>query len=524
LGTTPARDIGLFAILTAFYVVTMPSNRTEADDAFAYAYRVEIDDIENPFELSHLAFIPFMRAAFRFAQLLGYSGRAYPLLVGIGIVSSVVTVILAVRFLNNRLGLTLSRSLAGGALVALSYGFWRYAAEVEVYSLATTIAMALVYVVTSERRSGARTAIVIVLGALLVLTHAMFGLITYVVIPLVYYRSRLFKVLMGYLLAVSILLVLATYGIFRLVSGGWSDLSGYVAFLLDFPGGSTAYGLSWLVLNGAYLFQSLVGFNFLLAFPVFRDLIERMFDRFSLAEEFYLGLNTPRAISIGGSITGVILAVAVVGFVIKAFRHRAPRVRSPEAATVLLWLATTFVVQMWAGGAETWQLATVPLWLSVVWLTRQMPVIWPALVAATLGLHNLVGGLGPLYPTEADMFANKASWIVADTDSSDVVATSGPVVFFRYLRYWAPSEVVHLQFLTEEQLLDLSAEWNGVSGDVYFTGDVLDPPALRSLTPSPASNYPETYAAMVEFGHSISENFELANSDEFGGVYRFTKE
>jgi hypothetical protein len=52
---------------------------------------------------------------------------------------------------------------------------------------------------------------------------------------------------------------------------------------------------------------------------------------------------------------------------------------------------------------------------------------------------------------------------------------------------------------------------------------VLDPPVLRSLTPTPDAEYPETYRDLVEFGQRISSDLEPVTSDEFGGVFRFVE-
>ena len=308
------------------------------------------------------------------------------------------------------------RSLVGAVLIAVSYVFMAYAAEVEVYGLAMAIAAGLVLTATADRLTWPRTLTVIFLGGLFVLTHAMLVLVTYLVVQAVPRLHGQIRRMYSYLAGVSAMLVLVTYGVFRLASSGPPSVAGYLAFLLDFPRRETALGLGWIIEAAGYFVLTFIGYNFLFAFPAFQRLAERLFGRFSLEEEVYLGDNTSQVLAVAGCLTALALGVILVIFFYKGLRQRPPRSRSIPAIAVVAWLVTTGAVQLWAGGAETWQLITAPFWVAAIWSTRQVPVVWPALLAASLGVHNLVGGLGPLYSPTADLFANKSAWIIAETD------------------------------------------------------------------------------------------------------------
>src|SRR5688572_27200805 len=131
--------------IVALYLLLLPANHSEAEDAFWYAYDVENGSLIDTLHPHHLLYIPLNRAIY----LTGITERSYPLMVGVNVVLGVATVCLFVLLLR-KIGMPSGYALTMGASLAFSYGYWRYSVEVEVYILAAFAATLLCWVVLSN--------------------------------------------------------------------------------------------------------------------------------------------------------------------------------------------------------------------------------------------------------------------------------------------------------------------------------------------------------------------------------------
>jgi len=269
------------------------------------------------------------------------------------------------------------------------------------------------------------------------------------------------------------------------------------------------------------IIQSVVPGNFLLAFPSFRDRLSTWFPARMISEEVYAGEHASLAVGMLGAATLLLLGITAVRFV-------ATRGARPEngARRVALIVATVWFLVYAAIGvlfsrvpnAEIWILGLPPAWLVIVCLFVSETRTSGPLAALVLALfaHNLIGGLWIYYGSEGDRDRAKGEWLVENSRPGDAILTADSRVFARYMRYWAPGQVLDLQGLDEAELADAWDEAMAVPGSVFATQDVFEPPAFYLV------QMPEEGLALARFGGEVRGGFEEIVSNEFGGVWKWS--
>jgi hypothetical protein len=125
--------IGIFIAIAAFYVLTLPANHSEAVDGYDYAHRAEALAITNIDDTRSILFTFINKLLYQASQLLGLGWRAMPVLIAFEVLTAAGSVLLMARLLHRGFDLSHVASWSGAAFLGVSYGFWRYAGEVEVY-------------------------------------------------------------------------------------------------------------------------------------------------------------------------------------------------------------------------------------------------------------------------------------------------------------------------------------------------------------------------------------------------------
>jgi hypothetical protein len=129
----PPPSLLVFAATLALYLATLTGVHTF--DALSYILDVQRKPLAELYHPHHLAYGPLGWLAYHGARALGYAGTANLPLQLVNAVAGALGVALFFRTLRRLTGLA-SLALAGAALLALSFAFWYYAVEVEVYTLA----------------------------------------------------------------------------------------------------------------------------------------------------------------------------------------------------------------------------------------------------------------------------------------------------------------------------------------------------------------------------------------------------
>lgn len=125
--------IAIFVGLFIFYAATSPVTRFESIDGYDYAQAAEIVPLELTYDSRSILFHKINRVLFVAAQAIGVPWDAHKLIRTMCILSAAASVLLMLRLCAVGFGLSWATSWLAASILAVSYGFWRYAAEVEVY-------------------------------------------------------------------------------------------------------------------------------------------------------------------------------------------------------------------------------------------------------------------------------------------------------------------------------------------------------------------------------------------------------
>ena len=511
----------VFVALTALFLLTAPANRTESDDAHQFALEIE-QGIASHGTPRHVAFVPVMHGAFVVVRAVGISDDALLAASVINALIAAVAVALQFLVLRLRLGLSTRTSLIGSGLLAATYGFWRFSAEVEVYPLALATALLAVLVGLSPRATTPwRIAGVATVAAVAVSAYSANVLLALLVIPvylLASGRARSLAVYGAVLVPALMLTVAVPYLAARQPGESFTDAYGAA------EGGSLGVESAVKVSVGAG--QSIISSGFLFSYPRFADEIASRIPDRALDDEVYLAATVGPARRTVMTTTFALSLLAVLAAACLAVPALVRTWRRPEVAALLAWVGGVVGFQIsrpeWADGPELWLLALPPFTMLVtIGLAgrRDRSGRWgSAMLAALLIVLLLHNGLGMalIQGTDGDRNAARAAWLLDNAGPTDTILTADSSLFHRYLEYHVDAEVVFVvDPVTEGEDLDevlASAVERG--GTVYATGDVFAPPAYLE------HQDPARFRVLVGFGESIEPRFVLVDGDEFGGVYR----
>jgi len=500
----------LFVAVFALLVLTVPENHTEAEDAFEYARLAEQETGAPLFHVHHLFYLPLVQGLFRLLQAVGYTGRAFPVLIGVSIVCGALSVSLFTALLARKRGLTGVLPFGFGLL--FSYGFWRYACEAEIYAPALCVALAVFWMLDQSWTERRRTLAVSLLSAFGLCIHVMNvipllgGVALYYLVDRKVKRAAVHVLLTGALAALIYVAVAGTAGL-HVPHGDSQPLEGGLNLAMF---GKGAVGFAQALVSGNYLFIC----------PVFQQQIQELFPYRTFAEEIYMGgrVSMPSFYAALGTailgLTGILLFLLDV--VRRRFRDLWPVEWSPSLAAALFWLAglggTVLIFE--PGNPEMWIMALLPLWWCIALLLNRLPCQLQRLVVVLvvlLGLHNWLGGMVPIQSCAGDYNYQKTRWLFSqDTGGALVVTAENPVYVF-YLNHWIDAEILDLNHSVEvEKTLEKIENW---PGPVYLLGEVFNPP--RAL----AVRFPVSGGFLARYAAALRPGAVKVHENELGAVY-----
>ena len=499
-------------------------NRTEAEDAFEYAYQVENNGHDWLYHPHHLLYGAITRDIYNGARLLGYSGRAYPLLRLISALCGAGVVLMFFRFCYRRFSMRPVSSLLCSGLLLFSYGFWRYANEAEVIVPACLIMLYALYASVMPDQTKRWSALAGVLCGVSVLFHVMNGVPVFVAVPLFYlFQKNLKGMLINAAAAISVVATgyIAVY---------WFESSRVAA------SAGLSLSLSWSSLEKALIAfsQCVASSNFMLGFEFIRDALVRLFPSRMLLEEIYMGQSLSRGSVLSAALIMALLICCFLGTTIFALRlllRTGVERRRDRVGAAAGW-QTLVVTIVWFGGyagallflepgnPEVWVMGLVPFWLAfcglIVAPLSKQNVLWPVLLlVALLGLHNYVGGIRPLQNPEGDYNQQKAEWVLQNATAADVILTADNPVFERYLRYHSPAQVEYLHGWASDRLVSSGGLPQGSpdQGKLFLMGDVF------SIPDSMTRRFPVSSKFIGQFAKQVRPRALPVHEDNFGGVY-----
>ncbi len=478
---------GLGAAFLALYCLTMPVNRGEAENAYAYALAVEQAPAAALLHPHHLLYLPAMRPLYQAARWVLPALRAFPVLVAVSLVAGAAATAVFFLLLTRRLRYSSDFGFIGASLLGLSYGAWRYAAEAEAFAPTLLFVILTLYLLTQARLDSGRALVAGLLGAVAILLHAVAVLPVLVAFPLVLRRRPVRLALAYYAGALGV-----SAAVYALCPGGLARCV-LLSPLTELP----AFRWQHIPLAASGFLQTIVCQNYLTAIPALAHVFRGALPHAMIEDDIFLGHWAgwhSAAIPLCTFLGLIALAVVTVRLARRAppVLHNADDDPSTELrrqrrlihAVALLWLAVHSVLAVWVSprNPQVWITALPALWLSLeIGLTARLWARLPALVAAAvplLLLHNYLGGLVLLAEPAGDYQAVKAAWLIEHARPTDTIITAEAPGFVRYLRYHTEADIVDL-YRREVTTRPLR-----VSGRVYVMPEVLDPiPALRRLYP-----------------------------------------
>lgn len=516
--------LALFFILTfLIFWETGIVNRTEADDAFEYAYQVETHGHDWLYHPHHLLFGAVTKDLFTLAGALGYQGRAYPMLRLISALCGAGAVLVFFKFCYRRFSMRPVSSILCSGLLLFSYGFWRYSNEAEVIVPSCFIMLLALYLSVNPDQTTKQSALAGILCGVSVLFHILNAVPVFLAVPLFY---LLYRNVRGLVVHVSVSLATVT-GFYAWVYLTENDQ------LFHAAAGMPRLGISSLVKGAVGFSQCLASANFSLGYETVRTFLAGLFPYRMLGEEFYMGESLPLWQAVAGSITFAALLAAFLFSVwfglVHLFRPDGRRKRERVAAVygwkAVLVVAVWFVAYAGAilflepGNPEVWVMGLVPFWLLFCGLIAA-PIsrdnrLWVILaLVAALALHNTVGGMAPLRREQGDYNGRKADWVLRNAGAGDLILTAGNPVFERYLRYYSTARVEYLHHWSEERLSRSPARALDLpEGRVFVLGDVFAPPASLRV------RFPNKSEQIDDFARRLKPRVQKVHDNEFAGVY-----
>lgn len=499
-------------------------NRTEAEDAFEYAYQVESGGQDWLYHPHHLLYGAITKDIYQGARLLGYNGRAYFLLRLISALCGAGVVLMFFRFCYRRFSMRPVSSLLCSGLLLFSYGFWRYANEAEVIIPACLIMLYALYVAVMPNQTKRGSALAGVLCGASVLFHVMNGVPVFLAVPLFYlFQKNLKGMLINVASAAAV--VLAGYlGVY------WFES----AKVISSVGPSPSLGWASFVKAAVGFSQCVASSNFMLGFQFVRDALVGLFPSRMLLEEIYMGQSLSQGSVLLASLIMVFLVCCFFVTAILALRlllqtgakRRRDRVGVADGWQTLVVTIVWFcgyagaLLFLEPGNPEVWVMGLVPFWLAfcglIVAPLSKQNLLWPVLLLVVLlGFHNYVGGIRPLQNPEGDYNRQKAEWILQNATAEDIVLTADNPVFERYLRYYSVAQVKYLHRWVNDPSASVPELLHRTPGQgrVFFMGDVFSIPAPVTR------RFPESSSFVERFAMQVHPRALLVHEDSFGGVY-----
>ena len=517
-------------LLLGFYTLTAPVNHSEANDAYGYAKSVETATPGQLWHSQHLLYLPVARALFSWAHGMGLADRAYPVMVWFSRICGVLSVLVFFLFLKRWLATSngnpendraLRAALAGAGCLALSYGFWRYSNETEIYTPGTVLIL-LAWLAAVSRPTLGNVLMGGALAALAGLMHILNVLPALLVIPVFYLlQHRVRHAFLHGLLAGTVTgcVYLGLYGP-RVVAEIFSNGS-------DQPEGGL--NPASLIKGAVGLAQNVAAGNFLFTSEKFQQAVVHLFPYRALTRQIFTGQHADALTRTLPFLTLALMAAVGLALVLVRIniQRAAPSPRhNPNAALAIaaglwfsLYLLTVVVTE--PGGPENWVMALPPFWLLItvllyVPLTLAGRPWLPLCMALLLGIHNYAGSFHLLADPRGDYTACKSAWLVQNAQPGDLILTADSFEFARYLGYHSRADVVHLIYdVTPATQERWRADLRRRPGHIFATADVF------ALPPSLRCRFPQRAGFLEQLGRTLAPDFTCVVTNEFGGVYEF---
>jgi len=487
--------VAAFLIPLAVYLATIPGNVTEANDAFWYALAAE-DPAYPWFHHNHMLYFPVIKWFNEFLVLSGYVERTYGALVYLHIFVGALSIPLFYLFLHARLKVDTIAAFVGALLLAFSYGFWRYSAEVEIPVWTTLSSLALLYLGFRESCTARQAFGLGLIAAVAILFHGLNAFLACTIIPLRLLRRSGWAFLAIYTVGAALLLF-SVYG------------TAYLVYGMPQQHDTMSFGN---VLDPIFLFKGLVKFgqatvsaNFIWGNGWAADQLQALFVSKTMAEEIYMGRAAPPWLFYASVLTFALVVIGAIWVFVLALKHLKSQRLTSDVAYLIIWclIFVGFLVSITSGTYEIAVSGLVPIWALVTVfifdvLCRNGKRLACVSFAALFLAHNLVGGMAWVWSEHGDRWRARSAWLIENAGPDDTIVTAEKSGFTRYLQYWVEAEVVNLINAGEEHFRNIETTIMRREGQIFVLQEVFKRPAYLCIWNSSSCDRLSDFTAGIE--------------------------
>jgi hypothetical protein len=448
------REAALVATaLAVLYLVTMTGNHHEAEDSLAYAAGIRDGHTDEILNQNHLAWGALGWLFYNGAHGIGLASTVLaPLQVMDALLGALGAGILW-RFVRGR-GFGIAAAAVTCGILCLSYGYWYYSGEAEVYVLS---AVALIVCFAAAHRAATepspRTfALLGLANGVAVLAHntnVLFAVVAAAALitaaPSIG-RRALARCAAAYA-AVAGAVVVAAYAA-AAIALGFSSVSQFYDWFTEYTGHSE-WGhveLDGVPKAGAGLARALVGADFLFAFEP--GSVTRTMAGGDAGPQAYLMRDFPNGLAVALCAVALVVGGALFVALVPRLRRRTWRGTVLDRLA-LAWLVPYTLFFTW------WEPVNVEFWIAW-WIPAALLAgprlaalmgrdgwlrLVPAVVLGGLVVVNLGGSILPQQSAHDDLLRVRTGWYTQHAGRSDLILTNGYVPT-NYARYFTRAHVL----------------------------------------------------------------------------------
>lgn len=466
-----------FLLLGVFFLTFFPDNRTEVDDGYWYAADIRDSEYTKLFNPRFMLFLPIVKLGYQAVSALGLSIDAYNFMCIVSVGFSAMTLILLYDTLCSQLKFQGKNALLVTIFVAISYEYWRYSVEAEVYVMSMffiILALRLFLKYKYVRKFG-HVFMLCVLASFTTLLYKPNFIPLFMVFPLLFLYYRKISHLAIYY-GLSAIIIVGSFYIVHIQIPSNGPFLEYLFGGTNQPIGNPAASVLVIASN-------MMSVLWIFGFEEATSFIINGFPHKVIEEEVFLAQQI-------GSIKYFLLLVLAMAIVLFGWLvGNAVKERSTFSISRFRILLVLFLWVLLYGGF----LMVMDPTSNEPWLMLQIPIIilFGALLFEPLKrsqhwiiysflflifLNNWLGGMYLLKDIRYDYYYQKSQWLISNATGKDYIISYGPVSFIRYMRYHTDAEVINLE---EEQktainLLQNAGKLNG--GKIYLSENIFHPP------------------------------------------------
>lgn len=459
-------------VITGLYLLTSAGNFSETDDVYAFAYRTEnflYSHVSDPrLMLYHMSMRAIYLATNGLLTPLGVEVSGLACMRMFSAICGAITLWLMIKILRKDFKLSTNTAWLGAAFLSVSYGFWRYAAEAEVYIPATMLCLLVFHLMLAERFQHLLAMLLIgALSGLIVLFYQPSVIPLFFAFPfLILYRDKLLHVLAYGLTGVFVVIAGYLAGFFLF----WTEplsLDSFLAFLSQragefmIPSMSIKTVIVSILRSGLALSHDFISANWVFAFQPALDFVARVFPGNVIIEEVFLAKQVGAWLYLL-FITHILLAIAIVYLLFKnSLNIKKIEITRPFVVIVIWVLINGAIIgRLNPAGIEAWIMLLAPL-LILVSVCIFEPItkgkitskILPVLLISLL-FHNFFGGMKLVFDPGYEYHRVKGNWVIENATENDLVLIAGDAGFVETLRYLSKANVVYTQLQTKAEITE----------------------------------------------------------------------